>query len=431
MSSRSSAMRGRRDRGADAKAALVVLGVIGLTAVCGSAVSSAAPPSQRGESPQGAERRGTPTQAQQTGGRFVLDGETITIPDDAASESGLETIVIEPRTAPQILRLTGRTGLNLDTVAHIHAQFPGRIVEAGPRLGDMVVGPDDPSGVATLLCRVESTDLAQAKSDYLKARTQAEQDQDALQRIQQLFEARVLSDKALFDARAAVRRSEADFDATRQRLLIFGLDDAQIAGVERQQGRERMVYEIRAPRSGVITEKTVTRGEYADPSANLFTIADTATLWVWGDVYERDWARIGVGQRMSVRVSADPGATRDCVIDWISPVIDGVTRSVRVRGSLDNHDRRLLADMYATLDVVTGSGEGSLLLPESALVRKPRGTFVLVRVRKTGDRAVYERRPVVVEAASVGHARVLRGVAAGETVVVKGALGLSTEIDQK
>ena len=213
----------------------------------------------------------------------------------------------------------------------MHAQFPGRVVQIGPQLGDTVQGPGPDGTGATRLCIIESVDLANAKSDYLKAKVQLELDEDNLKRAEELVKTGVLSEKAVFDAQNAVQRSKADLAAARQRLLVFGLKDADLPGIERQQGRERMVYAVYAPRGGVVIEKSVAPGELADPTANLFTIADPGTLWVWGNVYERDWARLRVGQPMQVVVSGDPEHPRNSSIDWISPVLDGTTRSVRVR----------------------------------------------------------------------------------------------------
>ena len=362
--------------------------------------------------------------------RIRVEGQRLIVPDDVAAETGIETQVASTRTEPVTLRLTGRTGLNQDTVAHVHLQFPGRVAEIGPQLGALVRGPED-GGPPTVLVRIESTDLSQAKSDYLKARVQEEQDRDWLRRTEELFDAKVLSDKAIFDANAAVRKSEADFQAARQRLLVFGLSEADIAQVDRQQGRERMIYDLPAPRSGVITEKNVTRGENVDATVNLFTISDTATLWVWGDVYERDRSRVRVGQKLLVSVASSSGPPRECAIDWISPVIDGTTRSVRIRGVLDNRDGALLADMFATLVVVTADGENSLIVPEEALVRTSQGATMFVRVGGRDGGAVYERRAVKAEAASVGRARITEGLAPGETIVVRGALGLATEVDRR
>jgi cobalt-zinc-cadmium efflux system membrane fusion protein len=362
---------------------------------------------------------------------FRIDDEAITLTKDEAAAADVQTTTAEATEEPFTISLTGRTGLNQETVAHVHAQFPGRIVEVGPQLGSTVEGPESPGG-ATRLCLIESNDLAAAKSDYLKAKVQLELDQDYVKRAEPLARANVVSDKALLDAQSAVRKSAADLDAARQKLLVFGLTDAELADVEHQQGRQRMLYEIRAPRSGVITEKNVTSGEVADQATNLFTIADPTTLWVWGDVYERDLPKVRVGQTIEVSVSADQGraAGRRCTVEWISPVLDPTTRSVRIRGTLPNADHALLADMYARLVLTIGDGRGSIVLPADSIVTDVRGArFVLVQEGPNEGDLRIRRRTVEAEPLDGARFRVLSGVNQGDQIVCRGALGLFAEVN--
>jgi cobalt-zinc-cadmium efflux system membrane fusion protein len=364
-------------------------------------------------------------------GAFHVEGESITLTSEEAAAADIRTVTAVAVDEPVTIALTGRTGLNQDTVAHVHAQFAGRIAEVGPLLGARVDGPEAARG-ATLLCRIESNELAAAKSDYLKARVQLELDQDYLRRAEPLERAGVMSDKGLLDAQSAARKSAADLDAARQKLLVFGLADADLPGIEHQQGRERMLYDIRAPRAGVITEKNVTRGEVADPAANLFTIADPSTLWVWGDVYERDLPKVRVGQSMDVSVSADRGvpAGRRCTVEWISPVLDPGTRSVRVRGTLPNADHALLADMYARIVLTIGEGRGAIVLPAESVVADPQGRrYVLVKEPVSDSAFRLRRRAVEVTPLDASRFRVLSGVSEGDEIVSRGALGLFAEVE--
>lgn len=394
---------------------------------------------------------------------FKVSADTISVPPGAAKTLGLQTQVATPLRVPITLRLTGRTGLNNEQVSHVHAQFSGRVVDLGPALGSTVTGPDNPAGPTRLLV-VESTDLAGAKGDYIKSRVQLEVDQDTLRRTEELVKANVLAEKFLQDAKSAVKKSQADQDASRQKLLIFGLKDADLDKISTQEGRERMVYSISSPRSGIITEKTVTLGELTDPSLNLFTVADLSKLWVWGDVYERDRGRVKEGQKMKVIVASHPDEPRECVIEWISPVLDSNTRSIRVRGSLDNHEGRLMADMYSTLIVTVDDQSDSILLPTEAVIRKGDRSYAFVLSSDQLGTATYQRRLIRVESLGSGIGfevgdittsgtrpavesvdsknsetrsalpellRVTEGIKPGDIVVTRGGLGLLNEMEQQ
>jgi cobalt-zinc-cadmium efflux system membrane fusion protein len=355
---------------------------------------------------------------------FKVAGDAIVVPAAAARTMDLITLTTVPQRVPVTLRLTGRTGLNTETVTHIRGQFPGRVLDIGPALGSIVHGPEDAArlGPPTVMCVVESTDLAQAKSDYLKAKVTLDVDLDALGRTKELVDAKVLAEKFQLDAQSTVKKDQADYDATRQKLLVFGLKDTDLPLIENQQGKERMVYSIPCPKSGIITEKNVTRGELADPSVNLFTIADLSKIWIWGDVYERDRRRVKEGQKMKVIVASHPDEPRECTVEWVSPVLDANTRSIRIRGSLDNRDGRLLADMYCTILLQIEEPKDSILLPSDAVVRKEDTAFVFVRTQAAKDgQATYERRAVKVEpvGSGIGFESVIAAAATGPVIVPK------------
>ncbi|HEV3027529.1 MAG TPA: efflux RND transporter periplasmic adaptor subunit, partial [Planctomycetota bacterium] len=373
-----------------------------------------------------------PAPAEQEGPYKVKEA-LIEIPEAAAKRIGLETITIVPKDEPVILRLTGRTGLNMEHVAHVKAQFPGKIVDLGPQLGTQVQGPD-PSGETrpTALCVIESVDMANAKSNYLKAKVQLTLDEDTLRRTAELVTTKVLAEKFLLDAQSSVIKDQADLRAARQNLLVFGLKNDEVEQVDKQEGRERMVYTILSPCSGTIAEKNVTRGELADPTVNLFTIADTSTLWVWGDVYERDWQKVRVGQKVNIRIAAFPSLPVESTVEFISPQLDVATRSIRIRGTIDNRDRRLLADMYGSLLVTIDEGRNSVIIPAEAVVRKLQTSYAFVRTRPPGggNAGTFEKREVSVDTVDQDRLRVTKGLAAGDVIVSRGTLGLYQEMER-
>jgi cobalt-zinc-cadmium efflux system membrane fusion protein len=358
--------------------------------------------------------------------------QTIEVSAESAKRMQLEVLEVKPQDVPVLLRLTGRTGLDLERVAHVKAQYPGKIVAIGPQLGTEVRGPGSPAGQkATFLCTVESVDLGNAKNAYQKAVVQLKLDEDSLVRTKELVDRKVLAEKFLLDAQVAVTKDQADVEAARQNLFVFGINKGDLDGIVKQIAQERMAYDIYSPASGIITEKNVTRGEFADNTVNLFTIADTTTLWVWGDVYERDWPRVQVGQKMKIVLAAYPDLPLESSIDLISPQLDAATRSIRVRGRIPNADRRLLADMYGTLRVTIDEGKGSILVPTDAVVQKLENAYVFVRKSSGQDgSALFEKREVQVMTGDESRTRVTRGLSAGETVVTRGVLNLFDEMSR-
>jgi cobalt-zinc-cadmium efflux system membrane fusion protein len=324
-------------------------------------------------------------------------------------------------------------------------------MQVKPELGAIVQGPDATTQ-PTVLCVIESNDLAQAKANYIQAKVQLKIDNDTLGRTLDLVKEKVLAPKFRDDATATVAKDKAAVDAARQALLVFGLSQADIDRTESEQGRQRMDYVITSPRSGVVAEKGVSGGEIADPTINLFTIADTSKMWVYGDVYERDLKRIKVGEKARITLTSDPDHPRDFTIDWISPELDPNTHSIRVRGTIDNKDGRVLADMYGTIQVTIDPGVNSLVVPADAVIRSDNASYVFVQVPAAAGTVQYRRTPVKVEPVDVGFGtsdaaiaavpgrgtgvapaallRISGGLQAGQAVVDHGALGLFNELQQ-
>jgi cobalt-zinc-cadmium efflux system membrane fusion protein len=377
--------------------------------------------------------------------------DTLETTADAVKAANLVTTVVQAEDLPVTLTLTGRTGLDMERVTHVHAQFGGKVREVKPELGAVVQGPG-PTTQPTVLCVIESNDLAQAKAGYLQAKVQLKLDNDNLDRAAELVKSTVLAEKFLLDAKSAVIKDAALLEAARQQLLVFGLHQPEIDQIESEQGKQRMDYVITSPRSGVIAEKGVSGGEIADATVNLFTIADTSKMWVWGDVYERDLKRIKVGEKSKVFLTSDPDNPREFTIDWISPELDPNTHSIRVRGTIDNKDGRVLADMYGTIIVTVDAGTNSIVVPAEAVVRSRSAAFVFVQVESVDGKLRYRKTPVTVEAVDVGFGttdtavaaspqqelsdrpaallRISSGLKPGDIVVSHGALGLFSELEQ-
>jgi RND family efflux transporter MFP subunit len=388
--------------------------------------------------------------------RFKAQGDTIDVSDDAVSPAGIIVTKLEASNAPMTLTLTGKSALNLESATHVQPQFAGKIVSITPKLGDIVKGPDEPGG-PTVLCVIESNDLAQAKSNWLQAKIQLKIDSDNLARTRELYKANVLSEKSVIDAESAVIKDQAALEAAYQQLLIFGLKQGEIDDIEHQIGRQRMDYVITAPRSGVVAEKDVSGGEIATPGNNLFVIADTKTLWIVGDVYEKDVSRIKLGQPMDVFFTSEPDRPRQCTINWISPVLDPNTHAVHIQGVLDNSDGHILSDMYCTIIVTISDGNDSLIVPADAVVRDGTDEYTFVQTGHSGAEAQYRLTPVKTDSVDVGFGasqtasaaissaarttgsqgqpsgllRVIDGLKPGDMMITSGAMGLYNELKEQ
>jgi Cu(I)/Ag(I) efflux system membrane fusion protein len=154
----------------------------------------------------------------------------------------------------------------------------------------------------------------------------------------------------------------------------------------------------------------------------LYRIADLSVVWLQAKVYEYELPHIEVNQPVHVSLLAQPDKEVHGKVSFVEPVVQEMTRTVKVRVAIDNPKNEFRPGMYANLKIDHDMGEG-LLVPESAVLR-------------TGERAIAFRalpegrfEPVEVKlGAQFGeHYQVFTGLGEGETVVTSAAFLIDAE----
>jgi RND family efflux transporter MFP subunit len=210
--------------------------------------------------------------------------------------------------------------------------------------------------------------------------------------------------------------------AARRRLRWWDVSEGEIARVEREGTAQRTIT-IHAPVSGVVLEKNVTAGQRVMAGEVLYRVADLSSVWVDGEVYERDLGAIRAGQVVTATFDALPGASIAGRVAYVYPTLSPDTRTARVRVSLGNPDARLLPGMYATLRIRSDVRGASLSVPRGAVLAT--GTRHLVFVRLPNGQL--EPRTVEIGAASDDRVAILHGVALGDTVVASATFLVDAE----
>lgn len=357
-----------------------------------------------------------------------------------------------------VLRLTAVVAPNQDAQVHATPKVSGVVRAIHKRLGDAVVAGD-------ALCDVESVELGQAASDYLKTKTMLEAQREILaqetrildqsvelattihEREKQLREqqvsvaraffeaerdlarARLERDRRLLEVGATVRQLEVELLAAHGRLRILGVPEAEIAEVSTSGGAGVGVYTIRAAGPGVITARHVSQSEHVDTERTLFEVHDLARVWVLANVYEKDLRSVRTGQPACVKLDAFPGVCMDAVVTVVGFSLDPATRAATVRIELDDprvpgwpEPYPVRPGMFGAVELTVGSRQAPLTLPEAAVVHEGEEHHVFVRV----DATTFRRQAVRVAEGAGGVVEVLEGLEAGDEVAVEGTFTLKS-----
>ena len=216
------------------------------------------------------------------------------------------------------------------------------------------------------------------------------------------------------DYKVALTQEPAAIEKAKNRLLQLGLVYEQIASISTRQ-EDHIHFGILAPLSGTIVKTYVAEGQYVKEGEKLFEIADFRKMWFMFTAYEADLPFIQVGQIVEITSPSSPGPATKARVAFISPNLDDMTRSARVRVVLENPDGRFKNKTFAQ-GVVTIDAPEVLAVPRSAVLAP--GDTPRVYVEK--GQGVYQQRPVSLGRVGDACWEVLDGVKEGERVVLAG-----------
>ena len=310
---------------------------------------------------------------------------------------GIRTATLSKRKLSKTIRTVGLVETDETRTSHVHVKFEGFIEELYVDYTGKLVKKGQP------LFKIYSRDLLAAEQEYLSSRA-------ALGRIP--------AGTAIEPARAATRDLAA---ASRRRLELFDVPPSVLNQIERTGEAQRAIT-IVSPQTGIVIEKQAIKGIAVTPMMHLFVVADLSRVWVVADVYERDLSQVKIGQQAKLTIDAFPGRAFTGLVTFISPTLDEITRTAKVRFEFPNRDLLLKPHMYATVELAVELGEG-IVVPSDAVVDTGERKIVFV----AHDGGHFEPRALKLGMALDGAYQVLDGLNEGDSIATEGQFLLDSE----
>ncbi len=353
-------------------------------------------------------------------GRSGAAGEkdTVHFSDTAVQLAGIEVQEVGLRQFNSALTAMGRVLTPQSNKAIISHAFPCRVGELHIKIGDWVE-PGDP--LVTLECH----EVGEAKSEFYKARADLELAEINLAREKRLLENGIGVKKNLQAVEAAHKIAQSTEEAAEKNLHVLGFTEAQVKEIaETHQISPTLT--LTSPISGKVVANEAVLGGMVDQLAEIFTIIDPRMLWVDAEVFEKDIAKVKVGQKTEIVVPAFPGEAFQGTITYIGDVLNEETRTITVRAEVANDPPRLKSGMFANVSIHLNGDTKVLVVPTSAVLEEGCRSYVFVQAEDG-----FRRRQIESGVIDGDYQEVLGGLQAGEKVVVQGNHQLRSELKKE
>lgn len=241
------------------------------------------------------------------------------------------------------------------------------------------------------------------------------------------FQSNIALNKELQEASAEVQTAKVDYEHTQNQLRTLGIGEENLQRDD--HSKENSQVAVRAPLSGIVTERKFNTGAGVEAATPIFAISNLSTVYVIANVPEGNVGKLTIGSVAEIK-SASIG-TINGRISYIDPRLDETTRTARVRLEVPNPNGRLRAGMFTEVGFYAGTSEATgeeLVVPSDAIQRE--GDKTIVFVPKENEPGAFEAREVEIGGETEGYTSIKSGLAIGEKVVTKGSFTLKTQMQK-
>jgi len=349
-----------------------------------------------------------------------VTGEMVAFVPNAPQLASIAVQVAQARTMA-VTHVTGRLYWNDETTVRVFTPVAGRVTAIRADLGQ-------PLSAGSPLAEIDSPDFAQALANARTAVGNLAAADKTFSRSKELLAHGAAAAKDVEAAEAAYVAAVAERDRAESVLANYGGNDTS----------SNAIYILRSPIAGVLVEKNINPGQELRADLMLanapnlfapnFVVSDPARLWLQLDVAESDLSSLKKGQHLQISSPALPGKVFDGMVDNLGATMDPATRTIKVRGIVNNPDKLLKAEMYVMVDVVEDSAAAAPLgveVSSKALFMKGDDSYLFIE-ESPGS---FHRARVKVGVEKDNKVPVLEGVHAGQKVVTEGALLLQALVE--
>ncbi len=180
--------------------------------------------------------------------------------------------------------------------------------------------------------------------------------------------------------------------------------------------------QIRAPISGVVSERYIKLGNTIAVGEPIFRVTSFEPLIAYLHVPEREYRQIAPGQPVRIDIDALAGAPLFADVTRVSPIVDPDTGTFKITIEINDTERRIKPGMFGRMSIIYDKHENALQVPRSAIVEEIGTTSVFVV-----EDNVAIRKQVQTGFSSNGMIEITDGLDDNDYVITVGQVGLKPD----
>ncbi len=347
-----------------------------------------------------------------------IDFQNIPLSEKQVKAVDLKMGEAQEREMDAMLHVNGSLVLRAQDMGNVSSLMGGIVKNVYVKEGQMV-------SRGQVVATIENTDVVTLQREYYTAYKESEMARLELDRQKTLASAGAGIKKTLQMSEKNYKVAQANLLGTGRQLQQMGISTKEVA-----KGKFTTVFPLRAPISGTVSDMQASLGSYADMQTPLMKIRNNHAVECDLNVFEKDIAKVKVGDQVLVSLTNQPGVNVSGRVYGMNQYLNKGTKSVAVHVKLDaKRGAKLFEGMYVSGQIATGR-QLCMTLPDKAIVSADgkQYVFALNQQHSKGGTYSFSRHEVTIGVSNNGYTEVAlcKHLKKGQKIVTDNAFYLAS-----
>jgi len=306
---------------------------------------------------------GTKTSEESKGVEENLPEDIVEMRADQIKLANIEMGLIEYRSLSATLKVNGVVSVSPQNLATVCMPMGGFVKSTSLLPGNSV-------SKGQTLAIVENQDFIDIQQNYLEAKNKLEFAESEFKRHTELYQSDVYSKQNVQEVTSNYKSLKAQVNAFEQKLLLIGIDPANL-----QETNISRTVPVVSPITGYVKSVNVNIGKYVSPSDVLFEIVNSDKLLLELTLFEKDAAKVSVGQKIRFFINNETDQ-HDAIVYQTGKLINS-DKTYKVFANVISTCKNVLPGMYVNAIIET-SGNQVASLPSEAIVSFDDKDYIFV-----------------------------------------------------